>query len=298
MNFTREPIIETIITPKEGNKLIVRNSKSGSQEEYAVDAVEVVSFGHSFFFRSLDRSKSFLFPVSDYELVEVKETRVALKAASVDRSIKIGGGREASLKVARESTYDKSADSAALSEPSVEAPAANVEQRSDKKRERRRHRRRRSQEERVETKESTDLGKAEEAKERISEMPLPEGGASEETPGSTSMFSRLFPPPPTLISEKLGKIKEKNVDSVERDVLAEPVEDVKKKKHEIKKEFIEENFEVTIERDEPDETGTSTTTEMQRTATNLMDRSFENPAFPNQRSSWMEFFSSKNPFKN
>lgn len=49
MNFTREPIIETIITPKDGYKLVVRNSKGDSQEEYHVDAVEVVSFGHSFF---------------------------------------------------------------------------------------------------------------------------------------------------------------------------------------------------------------------------------------------------------
>ena len=76
MNFTREPIIETVITPREGCKLVVRNSKGGGQEEYFVDAVEVVSFGHSFFFRSLDRPKSFLVPVSDYEILELKETRM------------------------------------------------------------------------------------------------------------------------------------------------------------------------------------------------------------------------------
>lgn len=93
MNFTREPIIETVISPKEGYKLVVRNSKGGSQEEYVVDAIEVVSFGHSFFFRSLERPKSFLVPVSDYEIIETKETRVVLKNASFERSIKIGGGR-------------------------------------------------------------------------------------------------------------------------------------------------------------------------------------------------------------
>ena len=49
MDFTREPIIETVITPKEGCKIVVRSSKSNGQEEHFVDAVEVVSFGHSFF---------------------------------------------------------------------------------------------------------------------------------------------------------------------------------------------------------------------------------------------------------
>ena len=93
MNFTREPIIETVITPREGCKLVVRNSK-GVGEEYFVDAIEVVSFGRSFFFRSLERPKSFLVPVSDYEVLELKEIRMALKNASAERSIKIGGGRE------------------------------------------------------------------------------------------------------------------------------------------------------------------------------------------------------------
>ncbi|NGX37653.1 MAG: hypothetical protein K1000chlam2_00811 [Chlamydiae bacterium] len=125
MNFTREPIIETIITPKEGHKLIVRNSKGSGQEEYVVDAIEVVSFGHSFFFRSLERPKSFLVPVSDYEVVEAKETRVVLKNASFERAIKIGGGRKEKV-----------------AEPEAQEPAA-VEQRLEKKRERRRYRRRR-----------------------------------------------------------------------------------------------------------------------------------------------------------
>ena len=91
MNFTREPIIETIITPREGFKLAIRNSKGGSQEEYFVDAVEVVSFGQSMFFRSQERPKSFLLPLTDYEVLEAKETRVVLKNAPLEGSIKIGG---------------------------------------------------------------------------------------------------------------------------------------------------------------------------------------------------------------
>ena len=94
MNFTREPIIETIITPKEGYKLSLRRTSTETQEEFVVDAVEVVSFGHSHFFRSLERPKSFLLPVSDYEVIETKETRMVLKKATVEKSIKIGGGKK------------------------------------------------------------------------------------------------------------------------------------------------------------------------------------------------------------
>ena len=93
MNFTREPITETIITPKEGCKLIIRNTKGGSSE-YNVDAVEVVNFGTALFFRSLERPKSFLLPVSDFEVVETKETRVAIKAAQIEKSVKISGGKQ------------------------------------------------------------------------------------------------------------------------------------------------------------------------------------------------------------
>ncbi len=89
MNFTREPIIETIISPREGCKLLVRSSKSGGPaEEYYVDAVEVVSFGRAFFFRSMERPKAFLVPASDYEVLEVKEARVALKNVSHERQHK------------------------------------------------------------------------------------------------------------------------------------------------------------------------------------------------------------------
>ncbi|MEI8365092.1 MAG: hypothetical protein WCF65_01620 [Parachlamydiaceae bacterium] len=93
MDFTREPIIETVITPKEGCKLVVRSSKSNAQEEHFVDAVEVVSFGHSFFFRSLERPKTFIVPATDYEILEVREARMVLKNVGIDRTIKIAGGR-------------------------------------------------------------------------------------------------------------------------------------------------------------------------------------------------------------
>ncbi len=102
MHFTREPIIETIITPKEGHKLVIRNSKGGGQEEFFVDAIEVIAFGQSSFYRSQEKPKSFVVPISDYEILEVRETRMVLKASTVEKGIKIGGGREATLKVPQE----------------------------------------------------------------------------------------------------------------------------------------------------------------------------------------------------
>jgi len=216
VNFTREPIIETIITPKEGYKLIVRNSKGGSQEEYTVDAIEVVSFGHSFFFRSLERPKSFLVPVSDYEIVEVKETRVVLKNVSVERSIKIGGGREAAPKTFKEAPPERVSDAAAMEEGAFEQTSveAIVEQRIDKKRDRRRHRRRRGQEEREsrewmqkqKAQEGVPSGEPTEAKEAEQG-----GGAPDEAQVSSPSFSTLFPPPPTLISETLSRYKDQTL---------------------------------------------------------------------------------------
>lgn len=184
MNFTREPIIETIVSSKEGYKLVVRNSKGVGQEEYLVDALEVVSFGNAFFFRSLDRPKSFLVPVSDYEVLELRETRVSLKHVAIEKSIKIAGGREASLRTSKEAAAvaDKK------SPETEEAPSKN-----EKKRERRRYRRRRSREDKEEDSKIEEEILADESKEE------------KEAPVS---FGSLLPPPPTLISENISKYKE------------------------------------------------------------------------------------------
>lgn len=182
MNFTREPIIETVITPKEGYKLVVRNSKGGGQEEFFVDAVEVIAFGNSCFFRSLEKPKSFLVPVNDYEILEVREARMVLKTTSVERGIKIGGGREAPMKKAQK-------EEAVIEEAGA---AAIAEQKAEKKRERRRYRKRR--------------GKAEQEEEEAEkqESPFPEEGKAEERkPEKPS----LIPPPSTLISETITRYK-------------------------------------------------------------------------------------------
>ncbi len=190
MNFTREPIIETIISPKEGCKLLVRSS-SGREaaEEHYVDAIEVVSFGRAFFFRSSERPQAFLVPVSDYEIVEVKEPRVALKTGSHERHIKIGGGREAPL---RHSPKGPSIEQEVEEEESpAEQPqdAEPIQARSDKRRDRRRRRHRRSPDDQEWTprKEGAEQPQAEEPK------PLP----------------TLIPPPATLISQTLSRYKGK-----------------------------------------------------------------------------------------
>ena len=90
MDFTREPVVETIITPREGYRLVVRSSKSMGQEEHFVDALEVVSFANACFFRSIERPKPFLVPCTDYEVLEVREQRLALKAKMPEGSVKIG----------------------------------------------------------------------------------------------------------------------------------------------------------------------------------------------------------------
>jgi hypothetical protein len=216
VNFTREPIIETIISPKDGYKLCVRNSRGSSVEEYFVDAIEVVSFGRAFFFRSLERPKAFLVPVTDYEVVEVKETRVALKNVSHERNIKIGGGREAPIKHVREHVSEEAEESIESSDESITehvqdaSVESSSEARGDKRRDRRRHRRRRLAEERREwvEKEKQDGSDQSAPKDEI-ESSEDIVSSEDNAKVSTSMFSTLFPPPPTLISDTIARYKEK-----------------------------------------------------------------------------------------
>lgn len=186
MDFTREPIIETVITPREGCKLVVRSSKSAGQEEYFVDALEVVSFGNSFFFRSLERPKSFLVPTSDFEVLEVREARMVLKNTSSERTIKIAGGRETPRK-------------------EVEPPAkeSEADKKSDKKRDRKRQQRKRRGRGKDEAQtDLTDEGLNETSDSLVSESTSP---VKQQVSGS--IVSSLLPPPPTLISESIQRYK-------------------------------------------------------------------------------------------
>jgi hypothetical protein len=292
VNFTREPIIETIITPKEGFKLLVRNSKASGQEEYHVDAIEVVSFGHSFFFRSLEKPKCFLVPVSDYEVVEVKETRVALKNVSIDRAIKIGGGREAPMRPARDSAPREQVaeraeagsdeeDGEASGEETPAQTAASGARTPDRRRERRRHRRRRG--ERSEGAISPESSEKTEHEGEHKEAAQPEaapqgGGMSDETQVSSSMFTTLFPPPPTLISETISRYKEKDFELSERGLLPKPVDEDKAEDETPKEEAPEQEKKKKDDQDNDENNSSGEGSHLSRIVTTEAPLSFVNEA--------------------
>ncbi len=208
MNFTREPIIETVISPKDGYKLCIRSSKLSQQEEFFVDAVEVVSFGQAFFFRGQERPKPFLVPVTDYEIFEVKDTRVVLKNIAHERNIKIGGGRDAPVRAAKEAPVEKVEEE--RQEAHAEASSETTQEpKGDRKRDRRRHRRRRGNEEKREwTDREHNASETEAGSVSSEEDPSSEKTIGEEPKITSALFSHLLPPPPTLISEKLSRYKE------------------------------------------------------------------------------------------
>ena len=243
MNFTREPIIETIISPKEGCKLLVRSSRGGdSAEEHYVDAIEVVSFGHAFFFRSMERPKAFLVPVSDYEILEVKEPRVALKTSSHDRHIKIGGGREAPSREApmrqgpREVPVEQDLEPAMAAEEEGSSSEEDVEggtpqARSDKRRDRRRRRHRRSSDDQEW---NGRRPQPQESSQSAESAPKAQGGGVEdEAKVSSPILPTLIPPPTTLISQTLSRYKGKEFmegTPLSKEVKEEAKEEVKEEK--------------------------------------------------------------------
>lgn len=214
MDFTREPVIETVITPKEGCKLVIRNSKGTGQEEYFVDAVEVITFSQAIFFRSLERPKPFIVPASDYEVLEVREARIVLKNVGLDRSIKIGGGRDASIR-----STGKEEEKAEV-ELQAQAQDAKQEGRPEGRNERRRDRRRQSKRRReavdgtTETEEFKTEEKEAAGDERIELVPPVLIGAEENgiTPGNGALLASLLAPPP-LVSETIKHYQEKYKDA-------------------------------------------------------------------------------------
>lgn len=181
MNFTREPIIETIVTPKEGFKLVLRNSKGTNPEEYFVDSVQIILIGNNCFYRSFEKPKPFLLPAQDYEIFEVRETKMVMKLPAAEKvAIKIGGGKTVVKPVSEEE----------VEKPAEEAP----QERNERRRDRRRMRR---QKDRFEKEETTD-------EKPIQEEEQPDEKASLNiTPPNT-----LIPPPNTLISETIARYKD------------------------------------------------------------------------------------------
>jgi hypothetical protein len=201
VDFTREPIIETVITPKEGYKLVVRSSKTSGLDEYFVDAVEVITFGNAIFLRSTERPKSFMVPASDYEVLEVREARMVLRNVGLDRSIKIAGGREPHKPqpLTQPKEFTPQADAADSSQQSSLAAG---------KKERRRHPRRRRGRDEVASADSNESA-AESSEDRLPQAPSETGLSAE---AQESLMSRLLAPPP-LISETIAHYKEKFKDA-------------------------------------------------------------------------------------
>lgn len=218
MLFTREPIIETVITARNGYRLCVRNSKS-PVEELLVDALEIVSFGQALFFRCVERPKAFLLPVSDYEVSEVRETRLVLKHMAQE-------GKKNSEPVVNRAPvkHEVRLEEAKSSEESSEGSEAKDSgaSRSDRRRERRRQRRRRgdsrvesiasteseAQEEDVEVEggiEATpDAAETQESSSQTSQENVAENTharRSSRSRGPMQLVSALIPPPPTLVSD-------------------------------------------------------------------------------------------------
>jgi hypothetical protein len=201
--------------PREGCKLLVRNSKGGGQEEYFVDSIEVVSFGRSFFFRSQERPKSFLVPVSDYEILEQKETRMALKNAAPERSIKIGGGREGPVRAPREPAPDMEAYEPQEREHfEPQRPPMDQSRKRDKRRRGRRGGGGGRPEDSMRAHPPTEESYAKEALEPHPFEAPPQKEAQFEEHRAPSFISKLFPPPPMLIKDSLSRYK-----------TAEPIEE-------------------------------------------------------------------------
>lgn len=195
MNFTREPIIETIITPKDGFRLTLRNSKVASSEEYSVEALEVVSFGNAQFFRSQEKPKAFLLPIADYEIVETREAKIVLKNPAIEKTIKIAGGKENPPKIAKV----ESVETQETSESSEEEKEPVFEKRKDKKKNRRKKAQEQRHHEREKEVKEEDKGAVEPSAAKNNEM--------DTTLVMPPIFSSLLPPPPTLISETIGRYK-------------------------------------------------------------------------------------------
>jgi hypothetical protein len=216
VDFTRQPIIETVITPKDGYRLAVRSSKNLGQEEFVVEALEVVSFGMHCFFRNLDRSKAFLVPVSDYEVIEIREGRLPIKAASLEGVVKIPSVKEYSRLPAkeqekREPSFGPKEPIALQTEtlvieeksmPEVSSPAGEI------RNERRKDRKQKQKKRRVEDEESSI-----ERGDRPSSPVTRREGVGENA-SSSSISSQvsssspvILPPPTTLIRDDLERLR-------------------------------------------------------------------------------------------
>ncbi len=198
MNFTREPILETIISAKEGFKLKLKSTKSENSPEYLVDAVEVVSFGQTFFYRSAEPAHTFFVPAQDFEIVQERQARLMLKTPT-EKSIKIAGGdttknnpsenaenkkkSKSKNKPPQKKVEEVVAEDAPLK---VEEPSVPGEKKHFKEKHQKRHH-------------EKHANKSFPKNERV--LAQTEGGSAPQS----SIFSHLLRPPEALISDNIQK---------------------------------------------------------------------------------------------
>ncbi|OGN61472.1 MAG: hypothetical protein A3F09_04740 [Chlamydiae bacterium RIFCSPHIGHO2_12_FULL_49_11] len=107
MNFTREPILESIISARDGHKILVKSTKHSTEGEFFVDAVEVVSFGPQIFYRCLEKPRPFFLPASDFLIEEVKDQKVAIRHTVEGKNTKVITTESVAEKASDESQGDK-----------------------------------------------------------------------------------------------------------------------------------------------------------------------------------------------
>ena len=209
MNFTREPILETIIAAKEGYKLRLKSTKHEGAAEYVVDAVEVVSFGTTFFYRSLEPAHTFFVPAQDFEIVQVRRARLLLKTPS-EKAIKIAGGAEGSKKAEKEEKKPKKKQSKAKASkeekqegPAEEEPKEVVAAEKVEGKEEKKDSKKEAKKDKAEKKpRSKGVKKATKEKKKAEAEPV------DKEVVQPSMFSHLLRPPEALISDNIHQYQD------------------------------------------------------------------------------------------
>ncbi len=193
MQFTRQPIIETIITPKEGYKLQVKGTRS-DQSDYQVDALELVLFGTIPFYRSLEGLSPFLVPAADFTVEQMRETRAPLKHATYERAKSVKESQPRDAKKSSSSTASKDRSREPKRVDSNDAPEGDAAW------ERRKRSRRRSPTDDSATRGNLKVGSSDGAPPSydLSESDAPT------SPGSVKTYD-LVPPPTRFVSEVMNE---------------------------------------------------------------------------------------------
>lgn len=228
MDFTREPIIESIITSRDGFRLVVRSSKNVGHEEYFVDALEMVTFGSSVFFRSNEKPKPFLVPACDYEVCEVREPRVLLKTpSSIEGIVKISSSKESAPKMAKEPPLVRSpspvqeekieehsplfieSESSTLPlhlEEVVQSPVEASHALQEKKREKKNRHKKKKNPVEIQAENSVAPAVTEQVQESLADVSVHTGTARIDE-GTPPIMRNVLPPPDTLIRDDIERLR-------------------------------------------------------------------------------------------